>query len=262
MVAVVNRVKERIARGEVALCMASRLARTADLGMIADACGFDSFYIDIEHSSISTDIAAQIVAAALPIGITPMARIPGHDFDLAARLLDAGALGIICPQVDTVEQAKAMVAACKFPPLGHRSVAGAGPLQFYRATPLAEVNAEGNALTLCIPMLETPHGIDNAEAIAAVPGIDMLLIGSNDLSAALGIPGELKHAKIRAAFETAAMACKQHGKCLGVGGVRGDAALAADLVKLGARFIIAGLDTGYLLQAAKADVAALRKAIG
>ena len=257
-----NRVKDRIGRGEVALCMASRFARTADLGMIADACGFDAFYLDIEHSSISTDTAAQICAAALPVGIAPMVRIPGHDFDLAARLLDAGALGIICPQVDTPEQAQAFVAACKFPPLGHRSVAGAGPLQSYRPTPLGEANKQGNELTLCIPMLETPLGIENADDIAAVPGIDIVLIGSNDLSAALGIPGDLKHGKIRAAFETAAMACKQHSKCLGVGGVRGDHALTAELVKLGARFIIAGLDTGYLMQAAKADVAAMRKAIG
>jgi 2-keto-3-deoxy-L-rhamnonate aldolase RhmA len=257
---VTNRVKDRISRGQVALCMASRFARTADLGMIADACGFDGVYIDIEHSSISTDTAAQIIAAALPVGITPMARVPGHDFDLAARLLDAGALGIICPQVDTPEQAKAFVAACKFPPLGHRSVSGAGPLQFYQATPLGEVNSQGNEHTLCIPMLETPRGIENAEAIAAVPGIDLLLIGSNDLSTELGIPGDLKHPKIRAAYETAMKGCKAHGKCLGIGGVRGDAALAADLVKLGARFMIAGLDTGYLMQAAKADVAALRKA--
>jgi 2-keto-3-deoxy-L-rhamnonate aldolase RhmA len=257
---VTNRVKDRIGRGELALCMASRLARTADLGMMADACGFDAFYIDIEHSSISIDTAAQMIAAALPIGIAPMARIPGHDFDMAARLLDAGALGIICPQVDTEEQAKAFVAACKFPPLGHRSVGGAGPLQGFRQTPLADVNSQGNALTLCIPMLETQRGVDNAEAIAVVAGIDILLIGSNDLSAELGIPGDLKHPKIRAAYETTAAGCKKHGKCLGIGGVRGDAALAADLVKLGARFMIAGFDAGYMMQAAKADVAALRKA--
>ena len=110
-------------------------------------------------------------------------------------------------------------------------------------------------------MLESAQGIANAAAIAAVEGIDILLVGSNDLSAALGIPGDLHHPKIRAAFETAAAACKQHGKTLGVGGVRGDHKLTADLVRLGARFVIAGSDTGYLLQAAKADAAAVRKVI-
>ncbi len=110
-------------------------------------------------------------------------------------------------------------------------------------------------------MLETPEGIANADAIAAVPGIDVLLIGSNDLSAALGIPGDLKHPKIRAAYEATAAACKKHGKHLGIGGVRGDHALTAELVKLGARFMIAGLDSGYMMKAAREDVAAIRKAI-
>jgi 2-keto-3-deoxy-L-rhamnonate aldolase RhmA len=256
-----NRVKERIDRGEVALCMAVRFARSPDIAMIADACGFDSFFIDIEHSTITVDTAAQMCVAALPLGITPLARVPGHDFEMAGQLLDAGALGIVCPQVDTPEQAKAMVDACKFAPLGHRSVSGPGPLQHYRPIPLAEVNAEANALTLCIPMLETPRGIENAAAIAAVPGIDILLIGSNDLSAELGVPGDLHHAKIRAAFETTAKACAQHGKCLGIGGVRGDDKLMVQLVKLGGRFVIAGLDRGYLMQAAKADAASVRKAI-
>ena len=202
-----------------------------------------------------------MIAAALPVGITPLVRIPGHDFDIAARLLDAGALGIICPQVDTAEQAQAMVAACKFPPLGHRSVAGAGA-----ACNITSRRRSARPTRRAMPSTLVHPDAGNAAASRTptrsprCPASTSLLIGSNDLSAALGIPGDLKHAKIRAAFETTAMACKQHGKCLGVGGVRGDDALTADLVKLGARFVIAGLDTGYLMQAAKADVAAFRKA--
>jgi 2-keto-3-deoxy-L-rhamnonate aldolase RhmA len=261
-VTVTSRMQERLARGEVALCMATRLARTADIAMIADACGFDAFFIDMEHCTISLDDAAQICVAALPVGVTPLVRIAGHNFEDATRLLDAGALGIICPHVDTAAQAQAFVAACRFPPLGHRSVAGPGPLQGYRATPLAEVNRQGNAATILIPMLETPEGIANADAIAAVPGIDVLLIGSNDLCTALGIPGELKSPKLRAAYETAAKACKAHNKILGVGGIRGDVEHVTELVKLGARFVIAGSDVQYLMKSARNEVAALRKATG
>ncbi|MGB9045626.1 MAG: aldolase/citrate lyase family protein, partial [Pseudolabrys sp.] len=174
-----NRTTERLARGEVALCMATRLARTAEIAMIADSCGFDAFFIDMEHCTISLDHAAQICVAALPVGVTPLVRIAGHHFEDAARLLDTGALGIICPNVSTRAEAESFVRACRFLPLGERSVAGAGALQGYRATPLAEVNRQGNAATLFIAMLETPEGIANADAIAAVPGIDVLLIGSN-----------------------------------------------------------------------------------
>jgi len=252
--------QERLARGEVALCMATRLARTAEIGMIAESCGFDAIFIDMEHSPISLDAAGQICVAALPVGITPLVRIAGHQFEDATRLLDMGALGIICPNVSTRAEAEAFVRACRFPPLGERSVGGAGPLQGYRATPLGEVNKEGNAATTLIAMLETPEGIANADAIAAVPGIDVLLIGSNDLCTAMGIPGELKSPMLRAAYETAAKACKAHDKHLGVGGIRADIDYVSELVKLGARFVIAASDIQYLLKAARAEVAALRKA--
>lgn len=259
---VTNRMQERLKRGEVALCMATRLSRTAEIGMIADACGFDAFFIDMEHSAITLETAAQLCVAALPVGIAPLVRIAGHAFADATRLLDSGALGIICPNVSTRAEAKTFVRACRFPPLGERSVGGVGPLQGYRATPLAEVNAQGNAATVLIAMLETPDGIANADAIAAVPGIDVLLIGSNDLCTALGIPGELKHPKLRAAYETTAKACQAHGKTLGVGGIRADVAHIAELIALGARFVIAASDVQYLMAAARSEVASLRKATG
>jgi len=216
----------------------------------------------MEHSAITLETAAQICIAALPVGVTPLVRIAGHNFEDATRLLDMGALGIICPNVGTPEEARNFVRACRFPPLGERSVGGVGPLQGYRATPLAEVNSQGNAATLLIAMLETPEGIANADAIAAVPGIDVLLIGSNDLCTALGIPGELKHPKLRAAYEATATACQAHNKTLGVGGIRADVEHVAELVKLGARFVIAASDVQYLMAAARNEVAALRKATG
>ena len=255
-----NRMQERLARGEVALCMATRLARTAEIAMIADSCGFDAFFIDMEHCTISLDAAAQICVAALPVGVTPMVRIAGHQFEDATRLLDLGALGIICPNVSTRAEAEAFVRACRFPPLGERSVGGAGALQGYRQTPLGEVNKQGNASTTLIAMLETPEGVANADAIASVNGIDMLLIGSNDLCTAMRIPGDLKSPKLRAAYEATARACKAHNKHLGIGGIRADVAHVAELVKLGARFVITGSDVQYLMRSARDETAALRKA--
>jgi 2-keto-3-deoxy-L-rhamnonate aldolase RhmA len=256
-----NRAKERLEAGETVLCLGTRIARTVDIGMIADACGFDAFYVDMEHSATPLETAAAMCAAALPLGITPLVRTPGHQPHVASRLLDTGALGIIYPHVNTRAEAEAFVAACKFPPIGHRSVAGAGPAQVYRTLPLGDVNRHGNAVTLCVAMLETPQGIENADAIAAVDGIDVLLIGSNDLSTEMGLPGDLRHPKIRAAYATAAEACKRHGKHLGIGGVRGDAELTRDLVALGGRFMITGFDVGYLMAAARNDIAQIRKIV-
>jgi len=253
-----NPARQKLAAGELVLCMGLRQARTADIAMIAASCGFDSIYVDMEHSPVSLETASTICIGALGAGITPLVRVPGHDLDMAARVLDGGALGVIFPQVETAAQARAMVEACRYPPLGHRSVMGSGPTLGYRPIPLGEVNDTLNANTLLIAMLESADGIANADAIAAVNGVDCLLIGSNDLSTALGVPGELRHAKLRDAFERAAAACAAHGKVLGVGGVRGDLELQTTLVRMGGKFIVAGSDVTYLTSAARNDANALR----
>jgi 2-keto-3-deoxy-L-rhamnonate aldolase RhmA len=255
-----NLAKAKLARGELVLCMGLRQARTADIPMIAAASGFDSIYVDMEHSSISLETTSTICCAALGAGITPIVRVPGHDVHMATRALDGGALGIIFPHVETCEQAAAVVDACRHPPIGHRSVMGSGPTLGYRALPLGEVNDTINAATLMIAMLETPEGIANASSIASIEGIDVLLIGSNDLSTEMGIPGQLRHPRLREAFEIVAAACKEHGKTMGIGGVRGDLELQTDLFRMGGKFIIAGSDVTYLTAAARTDVKALRAA--
>lgn len=117
----------------------------------------------------------------------------------------------------------------------------------YRPQDAARVNGE----TLMIMMLESPGAISRADEIAAVDGVDMLLIGSNDLCTAMGIPGQLHHPDLFKAYETVAAACHRHGKTLGIGGIRGDIALQKRLVALGARFLIAGSDVTYLMAAAR-----------
>lgn len=253
-----NLAKQKLAAGELVLCMGLRQARTADMALIAAASGFDAVYVDMEHSPVSLESTSTVCIGALGAGTTPLVRVPGHDADMATRVLDGGAQGVIFPQVDTAEQARNLAMACRFPPLGKRSVMGSGPALGYRALPLGEVNATLNAETLLIVMLETAQGIANAEAIAAVDGVDILLIGSNDLSTELGIPGELRHPKLRDAFATAAAACRAHDKVLGIGGVRGDLELQRELMGIGGRFIIAGSDVTYLAAAARADAKALR----
>ena len=251
--------KEKLALGKLVLCMGLRQARTVDVAMIAAQAGFDCVYVDMEHSPISLETTSLICAGCHGLGITPLVRPPSHGADWISRTLDGGAHGLIVPHVSNAAQARAIVAAARFPPLGSRSVMGPTPALGYKAMPLGETNRTLNAQTLLIVMIETPEGVERADEIAAIDGIDMLLIGSNDLCTELGIPGELRHPKLRAAYEAVARGCKKHGKSLGVGGIRGDAELQKQLVELGARFIIAGNDVSYLAGAARADVQALRK---
>jgi 2-keto-3-deoxy-L-rhamnonate aldolase RhmA len=110
-----------------------------------------------------------------------------------------------------------------------------------------------------MPMIETPEAVENADAIAAVDGIDVLHIGASDLSTEMGIPGQYTHERMRAAFETVAGAAKGHGKGMGVGGVRQDFEFQSWLLRLGVRYLTGGSDVGYILSAGRADVKQLRE---
>ncbi|MFC3001298.1 HpcH/HpaI aldolase family protein [Falsiroseomonas tokyonensis] len=238
--------------------MGLRQARTVDIGQIAAACGFDALYVDMEHSPIGLEATSAICTAAAAFGVTPLVRPPGHGAEWIGRILDGGAQGLIVPHVNTAAEARAIVQAARFPPAGRRSVMGPGPGIGYRALKLGEINAALDAATLVACMIETPEGVANAPAIAAVEGVDVLLIGSNDLCTEMGIPGELRSPRLRQAYAEVAAACRAQGKVLGIGGIRGDAELQQDLIGLGARFLIAGNDVGYLMAAARADATQLR----
>jgi 2-keto-3-deoxy-L-rhamnonate aldolase RhmA len=124
--------------------------------------------------------------------------------------------------------------------------------------PQAEVSDFLNRETLLLAMLETPEAIEEAEAIAAVPGIDGVHIGSNDLCSEMGIPGRYHDPHYLHAVEKAGRAARNHGKSLGIGGVLFDHELQTELVRLGARYLTARNDVGYLLRGARADVERMR----
>ncbi|MGE5523525.1 MAG: HpcH/HpaI aldolase family protein [Rhodospirillaceae bacterium] len=245
-----NHTKRQLAAGRLAIGMGVRLARSVDIAAIARTCGYDWLFIDMEHNSMDLDTAAQIAMAALPVGVTPIVRVPGKEHYHASRVLDAGAQGVVVPHVDTVEEARRVVAHCKYPPLGHRSVMGALPQFAYRSVPVGESTAAANHETLVIVMLETPAAIAQADAIAAVPGIDVLLIGTNDLCAEMGIPGQFADPRVEDAYRSVIAACRKRGVHPGMGGVY-EPKLMARYIDMGMRFILSGGDLGFLMAGAR-----------
>jgi 2-keto-3-deoxy-L-rhamnonate aldolase RhmA len=252
----VNSAKARLQAGEVAVSVGLRQARTVDIAAAMKTCGFDGLFIDLEHNAMSVDTAVQIAMAAASIGIAPLVRIPEGRFDLAARVLDGGALGVVVPHVETAEQAKEAVAHLKYPPVGKRSIAAPMPQLAFRSLPLAEATAAVNEQLLVVAMLETSTAVRNVEAIAAVPGIDALHVGANDLSAELGVPGQYLHRDVEHAFGTVIAACGRHGKWPAMGGIYTEKELA-HYVRLGVRMVLAGNDLNLLMAAAtaRADLA-------
>jgi len=156
MTQIPNTARERLAAGQLCLGMALRQARTVEIGRVLAACGFDFAFLDMEHNTMSIDTAAQIAVACHDAGVTPLVRVPGYEHYLATRLLDAGALGIVFPHVDTPEHARQLVSNCKYPPMGHRSLGGPMAQLGFRPHPRAESTALVNEATLVVTMLETP----------------------------------------------------------------------------------------------------------
>jgi 4-hydroxy-2-oxoheptanedioate aldolase len=245
-----NHVKEKLARGEVVASMTVRLVRGIEIARIAKTAGFDSLYVDMEHSSFSLESMGQICMAALEVGITPFVRVPG--LADVQRILDAGALGIIAPHVSSAAEARDYVRCAKYPPLGERSNAGNLPHLHYRSFPAAEAYAAVDAATMVVVQFESAAAIDNADAIMAVEGVDMVLIGTNDLLADYGLPGQYDHPRVHEAYSKALAACQKHGKHLAVGGFATRVDLAAKYVRMGARYVSTGTDLGFLLAACAA----------
>jgi 2-keto-3-deoxy-L-rhamnonate aldolase RhmA len=251
-----NHVKEKLARGEVVASMTVRLVRGIEIARIAKTAGFDSLYVDMEHSSFSFDTMSQICMAALAADVTPFVRVPG--VAEVQRTLDGGALGVIAPHIRSAAEAREYVKAAKFPPLGDRSNAGPLPHLQYRSFPAAEANAALDAATMVIVQFESAEAIDKADEIMAVDGVDMVLIGTNDLLADFGLPGQYDHPRVRDAYTRALAACRKHGKHLAVGGFASRADLAAEYVRMGARYVSTGTDLGFLLAACAAKAKEVR----
>jgi 2-keto-3-deoxy-L-rhamnonate aldolase RhmA len=256
----INPVAERLKKGELALNLMIRHARTVDIALAARTCGFDGLFFDLQHGVIPEHEISQMAVAAMNMGVAPLVRVPEKDYAAALRMLDNGALGIVMPEVTTVEDARDAVNACKFLPVGNRGAFGSWAHFAFRSLPAAEMRRAFNEAVLVILMIESRAALENIEAIAAVPGVDVIHIGTNDLSTDLGHPGELTHPDVMAAIERVVRACRANGRHAGVGGLTGGEAVKRlpDVIRLGARFITSASEWNLMMAAGAERVKALR----
>src|SRR5689334_21940955 len=246
-----NPAREKLEEGQLSLGVGVRMTRSVEIAKAMAVAGFDWLFLDMEHGVMSLEACAQISTAALDAGIAPIARVPNGEYAIATRALDNGALGIVMPHVDTAAEAGEVVNRLKYPPVGHRSMGGIGPHYGLRTASSGEAAEALNNANLTIVMLETPTAIANADAIAAVPGIDVLLMGTNDLSAEMGLHGQFGHERVVEAYRALIAACKKHDKFAGMGGVYTEDLLPR-YIDMGVRFVVAGQDAQFMMSAATA----------
>jgi 2-keto-3-deoxy-L-rhamnonate aldolase RhmA len=252
-----NHTLRQLRAGKLAVGLGVRNARTVDIAQMLKTCGFDWAFLDCEHSSMELDTAAQLAVAALPLGITPLVRVPGLEPWHASRLLDNGAQGIVFPHIEDAAQAQRAVDACRFPPLGHRSMGGGLPQVGFASVPVGETARLVNEETMVVVMIESPRGVTNCEEIAAVPGVDALLVGTNDLCFEMGIPGQFNDPRVTEAYRKVIAACRKHGRFAGMGGMY-TPELIERHVAMGVQLVLSGSDFSLLMQAGAARAAVVR----
>lgn len=232
---------------------------TPGIGQILKAAGADYAVLDMEHTGFGFDTVRQVVrycqAAELPL----IVRVPSQQRHHISRALDAGADGIMVPIVSSVAQAKAALDAAKYWPDGTRGVALGLAHERYamRSEPLLDRFAEQNARTVIILQVEDPRGAEAADEIAALPGVDALWLGHNDLSVAMNKPGTFDDPAFLKHEQATIAAAKKHGKSAGRLGV--DARQCAEFVRLGYDFVAIAGDVWLLQQAFAAGMATVRK---
>jgi 2-keto-3-deoxy-L-rhamnonate aldolase RhmA len=248
----VNTFLGRLHGNDPVLMLAVRSSRTADVIRIAKSSGHHAVMIDLEHSTMTLDVAASLCSTAADLGLFPFVRVREREYGALGPLLDGGAQGVIAPRVETAADATAVARACRFAPRGQRSQLAAVPQFGLRPTPAATLNPALDDATVVQILIETPAGVARAGEIAAVPGVDMLAFGANDFTAELGVPGQYADPRVTQAISALAAAAKEHGKLLMVGGVA-DPALLRDFDALGACPLrLTGTDTDMLYAGAAA----------
>jgi 2-keto-3-deoxy-L-rhamnonate aldolase RhmA len=254
-----NRFRQVVKEGRIPLGTMVWEFGTRGMPKILEAAGVDFVLIDMEHSTFDGERVADLLALLKATPIAPFVRVPQRLYHFLARAMDAGALGAMVANVETPEQAREIVDAVKYAPMGRRGVGlGSAHTDFVVPDP-ATYFREANENTTVIAMIESPLGLKNADAIAAVPGVDVLWVGHFDLTQAMGIPAEFHHPDFLEGIRTVIAAARKHGKVAAINPSTPEQ--AEEWIAAGFRAISWGNDTTIYRNALSTAIQTLRRRV-
>ncbi|HUK99421.1 MAG TPA: aldolase/citrate lyase family protein [Nitrospirota bacterium] len=211
-----NNLKVRLKKGERVLGTMVSLFDHPEIAKIIKLCGFDYFIVDCEHGNFDYTTVARIMTVARESDICGMVRIPDIRREVILKYMDMGAGGLLLPNTETVEQARALVEYAKYAPLGNRGVQlFRGHTGFEKIANATDYMKKANEETVLLIQIESPTGVKNIDALLAVDGIDAAFIGPNDLSQSMGIMGQFDHPNFIAALDAIIAAAKRKQKFSG-----------------------------------------------
>jgi 2-dehydro-3-deoxyglucarate aldolase/4-hydroxy-2-oxoheptanedioate aldolase len=255
-----NPVKRKLAAGGASLGAMIFEFFTPGIARVCANAGAEYVMYCMEHTGVSFETLKPQFALCRALGIAPLVRVPATEYHFIARALDCGAMGIMVPMVGTPEQAAQIVACTRYPPEGRRGAAFGFAHDDYQGGDVKEKIRALHERTLVICMIETRAGLENVEAIAAVPGVDVLWLGHFDLTNFLGIPADFANPIYRDAVKAIAAAARTHGKAAGY--MAADEALGREYLGHGYRMIATGTDQGLLQAATAGLISAWKKSSG
>lgn len=241
-----NPFRTRILDGQISAVMAVKFLLTNEVAMMCKQAGMHGIFLDMEHSTQTLHNVAQLVLACNYVGVSPIVRVPSKSHWHISRALDGGAAAVVVPHVDSVDEARALVKAAKFAPLGERGSTNNQPMFDFCHVPFPVQNETLNRETMLIPMIETAEAAEIAGEMLALEGVDGLLIGSNDLCTELGIPGQYDNPLYQDTVTKVVLAARKAGKPIGIGGISGRQDLLEKWFEMGATWSLSGADGGIL----------------
>src|SRR5215204_5609883 len=255
-----NQVKRALAAGERSFGTMIFEFPTTGIGRIAVEAGAEFVIYDMEHTGWSIETIRGLMASSRAADLVPMVRIPATQYHLLSRPLDVGAMGLMVPMVEDAEQAKLIVRSAKYFTEGGRGAAFGVAHDDYTGGDVVTKMASANAETMLIVQIETAKGVENAEAIAAVDGIDCLWIGHFDLTQSLGIPAQFENPVFQKAVDKVLAACAANDKPAGI--MAGSVEVGLQWIDRGFRAVAYSGDLWILQQALADGIGALRKGSG
>jgi 4-hydroxy-2-oxoheptanedioate aldolase len=253
----INATKRKLAAGETVfgIFVGVPAPRIVELAGIA---GFDYVVIDAEHGPIDVGVCENMIRAAEAIEITPIVRIPGHDHKVILRYLDVGAQGVMAPQVNSVADARAIIDATKYAPVGNRGLGPGRAAMYGLGEPLREYAPNENAEMLVIVQLENIAAADELDQLVQIPEIDAFEIGTADLSASMGWPGQASRPEVQEVVNTFESAVLGAGRV--IGDTATDAEMARTLWNKGYRMLDCGFES-FSTRQLKGLVSSVREAV-
>ncbi|MBI3682928.1 MAG: aldolase [Acidobacteria bacterium] len=250
-----NPVKKALKEGKVQLGAAYGLLRSPDIGRILAAAGFHWAFIDAEHGSYGLETVADVCRASVLAGLMPIVRVADLQYDLVARALDNGGMGVLFPRVESPELLEKAVSWTRYPPLGVRGF-GLTPLQVdYAKATIADIIAHMNEHIMVALQIETRRAFEMRDELLSIRGIDAVMVGPVDFSISLGVPGDFMHEKMVTAMEAIRDSCVKHG--IAPGTQTRNLQLAKFWRERGMRFLGCSSEAGMLFERASEITSAL-----